>query len=296
MRRAFGPVQAVVDATISVPPGAIVGLVGPNGAGKTTLMLMLAGLLRPDAGAIAVAGLDVLTGDPLARARVGWMPDALGSWDSLTCAEFLTTMGRAYGVPKAEAANRAFTLLGDVHLSEYAASPLRVLSRGQKQRLSFARSLLAQPDVLILDEPASGLDPRSRIELRSQLRDLASSGTAILVSSHILSELEEMVDEAVFMSKGRTVGQAADDLLAAAKRSYRVVSLDGPALAGALTEAKARWKPGAVTTEATVECASDKAAAALLATLVGAGVRVSAFAPVASALEEAYLAMDEERR
>src|SRR5690349_16289537 len=170
VRRTFGSVVAVDSIDLDVPPGQVTALVGPNGSGKTTLMLMLAGLLVPDAGQVRVAGHDPVT-DPVAvRRHVGWMPDVFGTWDTLTAREVLLTFADAYRVPRAEAAERATDLLARVHLTELADAPAHVLSRGQKQRLGLARALIHSPAVLLLDEPASGLDPRSRVELRSLLR------------------------------------------------------------------------------------------------------------------------------
>jgi len=298
VRRAFGAVQAVVNANLTVPPGTVTALIGPNGCGKTTLMLMLAGLLKPDAGTITVAGKDPLTDGPAARSHVGWMPDALGTWDSLTCVETLTTFGRAYGIPPAEARDRAFSLLERVHLAELAAQPARVLSRGQKQRLSLARALVHGPRVLILDEPASGLDPRSRVELRELVRELAAEGTAVLVSSHVLSELDEMVDDAVFMSKGVTLGDSADALVAAARQRWRAVARPGTDLHAALSALARDWSPAVESdvSQALVQVTDEDDAADLLSALVAGGARVSAFGPVGSALEQVYLTMEEERR
>jgi len=298
VRRAFGAVQAVISASLTVPPGSVTALIGPNGCGKTTLMLMLAGLLRPDAGTIAIAGRDPHVDGPAARSHVGWMPDILGTWDSLTCAETLTTFGRAYGAAPQEAKDRAFALLERVHLAEYAAQPARVLSRGQKQRLSLARALVHNPSVLILDEPASGLDPRSRVELRELVRELAAEGAAVLISSHVLSELDEMVDDAVFMSKGVTLGDSADALVAAARQRWRVTGRPGADLHAALSTLSRDWSPALEgdASQALVQVTDEDDAADLLATLVGDGARISAFGPVGSALEQVYLTMEEERR
>ena len=298
VRRAFGSVQAVINASLAVPPGTVTALIGPNGCGKTTLMLMLAGLLRPDAGTISIAGTDPLVDGPAARSRVGWMPDILGTWDSLTCVETLTTFGRAYGVAPAEARDRAFALLERVHLADLAAQPARVLSRGQKQRLSLARALVHNPSVLILDEPASGLDPRSRVELRELVRELAADGAAVLISSHVLSELDEMVDDAVFMSKGVTLGDSADALVAAARQRWRVTGRPGTDAHTTLSALGRDWSPAieADASQALVQVTDEDDAADLLAALVAAGVRLSAFGPVGSALEQVYLTMEEERR
>jgi ABC-type multidrug transport system ATPase subunit len=298
VRRAFGAVQAVVNASLTVEPGRVTALIGPNGCGKTTLMLMLAGLLRPDAGHIRIAGYDPATDGSLARTAIGWMPDVLGTWDSLTCEETLTTFGRAYGLDADAARARSYALLERVHLAEYASQPARVLSRGQKQRLSLARAMVHDPDVLILDEPASGLDPRSRIELRELVRALAAEGKSVLISSHVLAELDEMVDEAVFMSRGVTMGAESDALVAAARQRWRVVALPGHDVHAALSDAARDWSPTPDGAEASavVQVTDAEDAAALLATLVSQGVRVTTFGPVGSALEQVYLTMEEDRR
>ena len=179
---------------MTVPAGSVTGLVGPNGAGKTTLLLMLAALLAPDGGTIRIAGLDPLTQPRQVHQAVGWMPDAFGTWDSLTCTEILMTFAAAQGLDGATGRRNANEMLAAVHLDEMARTPARVLSRGQKQRLGLARALIHRPQVLLLDEPAAGMDPRSRADLRVLLRELASSGVTVLVSSHILPELEQMVD------------------------------------------------------------------------------------------------------
>lgn len=295
LRRGFGAVLAVDHIDFVAQPGAVTALVGPNGSGKTTLLLMLAGLLRPDAGEIRVAGFDPVTHNYDVRARTGWMPDTFGTWDSLTTVEVLTTVGAAYRLPADEARRRAADLLATVHLTEYAAAPAHVLSRGQKQRLGLARALVHDPDVLLLDEPASGLDPRSRVDLRVLLRELAARGTTILVSSHVLAELDEMADDAVFLSRGRTVGAESMGTASSAPRPWRVRSLDPGALARWLAEAGVPFstEPDGATL---VTLDGEPSAAALLRDAVRADVPVASIAPASGVLEQAYLALEEERR
>ena len=308
VHRSFGPVRAVDGIDLVVRPGTVTALVGPNGSGKTTLLLMLAGLLRPDAGTVRVAGRDPAEG-PAARAVTGWMPDFFGTWDSLTAREVLTTVGEAYRMPREQAAHRAVELLAVVHLEEFADRPAHVLSRGQKQRLGLARALVHDPQVLLLDEPASGLDPRSRVDLRLLVRELARLGRTVLVSSHVLAELDEMVDDAVFISAGRTVTSSTLAAASAAPRPWRLRALSQDGLVRWLTDTGTPWRPdldggsgasyGAATTGAggvLVELAGEDAAARLLHAAVGAGVPVTSLAPAAGALEAAYLALDEERR
>jgi len=287
--RSFGSVHAVRNATFAARPGEVTALVGPNGAGKTTLMLLLATLLRPDAGRLLVAGHDPVAEPAAVRASLGWMPDVLGSWAALTSRATLRTTGMLYGLPRADAEARADELLGLVDLVELADRPTRVLSRGQKQRLSLARALVHDPAVLVLDEPASGLDPGARIALRDLVLRLAGEGRTVLVSSHVLAELDEMADAAVFLDAGTTASQEAVSHAAGSLRTWRIeaVSIGGRELAGLVarvTGAAAREDRDAVL----VPVADDAAAAALLAALVGSGVAVSRFAPAVGQLEHTF--------
>ncbi|WP_136314410.1 ABC transporter ATP-binding protein [Actinomyces procaprae] len=327
--RVFGSAPAVQRLSLSAPSGAITGLVGPNGAGKTTLLLMLAALLRPDTGTIKVAGLDPVTQPRQVHQAVGWMPDAFGTWDSLTCTEILLTFAAAQGLDDVTAREHAADMLALVHLEDMARTPARVLSRGQKQRLGLARALVHSPQVLLLDEPAAGMDPRSRADLRGILRDLAGQGATVLISSHVLGELEEMVDGVIFMSRGRAVvppGANSADAVATAssqdagasgaepgtgtaaaaggavpvrptplRTTWRMRALDSGRLAA---WARAGAPPGAVVDpggSVHLEVPDDAAAARILRLAVEDGVEVVSFAPVTGALEAAYLVMEEER-
>jgi ABC-2 type transport system ATP-binding protein len=294
--RYFGPVPALSGVRLSAPYGQVTALVGPNGAGKTTLLLILASLLRPDRGVVRVAGLDPVADPSGVRARMGWMPDSFGVYDQLTVSDYLSFFGSAYKMPRAAVGDRVAQLLTLIHLTEYAAQPVHVLSRGQKQRLALARALVHTPRVLLLDEPASGLDPRSRIELRDVLRGLAAQGTAILVSSHILTELDEIADRVVLVSRGATEGEhTMAELAAQARIAYRIRATDGQSLTTALA---ARGVTPTAVNGSGVDTAplSESDAADLLAGLVSAGVRVVAFEPLGTSLESVYLAMTEERR
>src|SRR5919198_2069206 len=184
VRRSFGPVQAVQGVDLDAPPGEVTALVGPNGAGKTTLLLVLATLLRPDAGEVRVAGYDPISQPAEVGAGMGWSPDVFGLYDNLTAREYLEAMAAAYRIPARARADRAGYLLRVARLPDKAEAPVHSLSRGQKQRLGLARALVHDPIVLLLDEPASGLDPRSRVELRDLLRQLAGEGRTVVVSSH----------------------------------------------------------------------------------------------------------------
>ena len=296
VRRAFGTVLAVDDITLTARPGEVTALVGPNGAGKTTLLLMLATLLVPDHGTIRIDGFDPVTQPAEVRARIGWMPDGFGTWDALTVREVLHTIGAAYRMGSAEARTRTEEILELVHLGDLADRRARVLSRGQKQRLGLARALIHDPTVLLLDEPASGLDPRSRIELRDVLRSMAAQGKTVLVSSHILTELQEVADRAVIVARGRTTeSQTLDAIeLATTVGSWRVTSLDPDRLRNWLDDRHVPWRPELAAVE--VEVGGDEQAARLLADLVAGGIRITAFAPSQGALEAAYLAATEDRQ
>ncbi len=294
--RQFGPVQALRGLDLTVPYGQVTALVGPNGAGKTTLLLILATLLTPDFGQVRVAGLDPVHDPSGVRSRMGWMPDVFGVYDQLTVREYLAFFAEAYRLDRPTTNQRISDALDRTHLGEYANRPVHVLSRGQKQRLALGRALLHEPRVLLLDEPASGLDPRSRVELRDLLRGLAAHGVAVLVSSHILSELEEIADRVVFVTAGRTVDERdVRELAAAQLTQWRVRAADPDVLLAALAR---RGIPAGGTTGAGTELPpmTEDEAADLLTGLVADGIRVIAYGPVGSHLETAYLAMTQERR
>jgi ABC-2 type transport system ATP-binding protein len=296
VRRIFVDVVAVDHIDLTAPRGLVTALVGPNGAGKTTLLLVLATLLRPDSGTVWVADHDPVTDPRAVRALTGWMPDSFGTYDTLTAREVLEFAAAAYRLPRAAGTRRAQELLELIHLAEYSDLPVHVLSRGQKQRLGLARALVHDPAVLLLDEPAAGLDPRSRIELRGILRGLAADGRAVLVSSHILAELETMADRVVFVDRGRTVSeQELADLPRSERRPWRMQALGEDSLVAAIDRYGIEHAdPDASGVE--VLLSGDEAAARLLARLIRDGVQVTTCAPVGSGLEDAYLAMTEDRR
>lgn len=293
--RSFGDVHAVRSVSFEARPGEVTGLVGPNGSGKTTLLLMLATLLVPDRGRIRIGGHDPVTDSAAVRAMLGWMPDVLGAWPSLTVRRSLELTARLYDMDRPTAAARASELVDLVDLEELADQPTRVLSRGQKQRLSLARALVHDPRVLLLDEPASGLDPGARIALRILLRRLAAEGRTIIVSSHVLAELDELADRSVFLDAGVSV---SEDRVAAAQRTergWRIRSLDPAALRAALVAAGiADDAIQADPQGLVVPLAGEERAAELLAALVTAGVPVSGFSPAMGDLEHTFLDLNTE--
>lgn len=297
IRRSFGEVHAVRDASFAARPGTVTALIGPNGSGKTTLMLMLASLLKPDAGSIRIAGSDPVTETAAVRARLGWMPDVLGSWASLSVRRTLETTARLYRIPPKRAAQRAQELIELVGLVPLADQPTRVLSRGQKQRLSLARALVHDPEVLLLDEPASGLDPAARVDLRELVRRVAAEGATVLVSSHVLAELDEMADGAVYIDGGVTASAEAVASTRATARPWRIRSLDPQQLRAGLAASGIHESQIVVDrAELIVPVAGEDAAATLLQSLVSGGARISVFAPAVGDLEHTFLDLSARRR
>jgi ABC-type multidrug transport system ATPase subunit len=295
--RSFGAVQAVEHIDFHAPAGQVTALIGPNGAGKTTLLLILASLLAPDTGSVRIFGVDPSADAAAARLNIGWMPDTLGVWESLTAREILSLMGRFYRMPRNRLAARVSELLELVHLGDLADKPARVLSRGQQQRLSLARALIHDPGVLLLDEPASGLDPGARIDLRNLLRELAAQGKAVVVSSHVLSELDEMADGAVFVNRGRSVKRQTLAEAAAQGRRYAAAAANMDLLTAKLEQLGLRYRLEAGRrTGVSLLLNNERDAARLLRDLVLAGVEINAFAPAAGALEETYLSLESEQR
>jgi ABC-2 type transport system ATP-binding protein len=268
----------------------VVGLVGPNGAGKTTLLLVLAGLLAPDAGVAEVGGFNPVSNNQDVHRKVGWMPDFFGVYDDLTLREYLVLFGEMFGLPADGARSRSAELLELVGLSEKADLKVHTLSRGQKQRLGFARALVQKPTVLLLDEPASGLDPRARIDLRDLVRRQAAEGACVVVSSHILQELEEMADLVVFVDAGRCTGVYPIGELpgGGGPRRWRLRVVDGAALQRACESTGTPYeimRDGSIA----VEVADESAIAELVTKLVAAGVPPTGIVPEREGLEGAFM-------
>jgi ABC-2 type transport system ATP-binding protein len=201
----FGSLVAVSNLDLYVGAGDIFGFIGPNGAGKTTTMRILVTLLEPTSGTAFIDGLDVSKKGRDVRRRVGYMPDFMGVYDDLKVFEYLEFFAAAFGI---EYKKRQAIVDGVLELTDLVskrAAPVDSLSRGMQQRLGLARVLIHDPKVLVLDEPASGLDPRARIEMRELLRELKRMGKTIMISSHILSELEEICDRIGIIERGQFV-------------------------------------------------------------------------------------------
>ena len=205
LTKKYGEFTALDGLSLEIADGQLHGFVGPNGAGKTTTMRILATLLKPTSGTASVDGVDVVKNGSEARRLIGYMPDFFGVYDSLKCWEYLDFYGRCYRLPAAERKTMTDRLLDLVQLGEKREEYVESLSRGMKQRLCLARSLIHDPKLLILDEPASGMDPRARADMKSILKTLREMGKTVLISSHILPELSEMCDSLTILDHGRLV-------------------------------------------------------------------------------------------
>lgn len=297
LRKRFGRHQALDDVTFRVPKGEIFGFVGPNGAGKTTTIRILATLAPADSGLAEIGGIPVGDDPGAVRELVGYMPDFFGVYDRLTASEYLEFYAACHGVPRNRRRRVAMELLELVDLGDRRETQVDTLSRGMKQRLCLARSLVHDPKVLLLDEPASGLDPRARVEMRELVKELRRMGKTILVSSHILPELEELCTWVGFIDRGRMVAvgpmeQVRDRVLTGRRLRIDFVAPDEPTMRKA--EEVLEGRPGVIAVdllgdhiEITVE--ENFQDQELLALLVRRRLPVRSFAPVAGDLSEAFM-------
>jgi ABC-2 type transport system ATP-binding protein len=203
LHRYYGSTRAVYDISFEVERGQVFGYIGPNGAGKTTSMRVLATLDIPTYGDAYIDGFSVVNDPDRVRRRLGYMPDAYGAYPNVNCYEYLDFYARAYGLVGRERHRAVRRVMGFTRLEPLAEKPMKGLSKGMKQRLCLGRALVHDPVALILDEPAAGLDPRARIELREMIRQLAADGKTVLISSHILTELAEMCDQVGIIEHGQ---------------------------------------------------------------------------------------------
>jgi len=298
LTKRYGRSLAVAGVELAVEEGEIFGLVGPNGAGKTTMLKMLATLLVPSAGDAEVGGHSIRREPNSVRGVIGYMPDTFGVYDDMRVWEYLDFFGRCYGMPAARRRQMIGDLLELVDLAGKRGAYVQDLSRGMQQRLCLAHALVHDPQVLLLDEPASGLDPRARVELRELLRELRALGKTIVISSHILPELEELCTSIAIIDHGRLLATGRVDEI---QDRFRVGGVFRARILGtdnevARAEEHFAAHPQVVSVIRRAEGAlelglrgDDDAAAAVLASAVVAGVRLASFAPAASDLEELFM-------
>jgi len=299
LHRYFGDTRAVDDVSFSVRRGEVFGYIGPNGAGKTTSMRVLATLDLPTAGDALVDGFSVLNDPDRVRRRLGFMPDYYGTYSNVNVREYLDFFARAYQLrqrDRLDAVDRVMTFTG---LDVLADKPTDGLSKGMKQRLCLGRSLIHDPAVLVLDEPAAGLDPRARIEVRRMIRALADEGKAILISSHILTELAEVCDVVGIIERGQLLAVGSvEDIQQQSRRQRSTVEvrlLDGAAALGAWLVENAAVSELNVNSDSVrfIHAGDLPAEADLLRSMIEAGFRVVAFGSRRQTLEDVFMHVTE---
>ena len=287
------------DISFEAPEGAVLALVGPNGAGKTTLMRCMAALDAPTEGQISIAGLDTQADPRGVHAALGYLPDFYGLYDQLSVRRSLVYAARSRGVTAEAAGVAALVAAERVQLSDRLDALAGHLSRGLRQRLAIAQTIVHRPKVLLLDEPAAGLDPEARRSLSDLITRLAGEGMTIVVSSHILAELEDYSTRMLMLRDGRVGGGGVVAAQADQSEAAALVAVD---LAAPRDDLAALLTGLGVEVESLISASQfrlsvsggPEAEAALLAKLIGAGLAVRAFSPVRRTLEQTYL--DEARR
>lgn len=294
LRKRFGATEAVRGVNFDIARGAVVGFIGANGAGKTTTMRMLATLEWPDDGTIRFNGMDALSFPSQVRRRLGWMPDQFGVYKNTTVFDYLDFHARAARLKGRRRLERLKEVMAFTELDQIATREISQLSKGMGQRLCLGRTLLHDPELLILDEPAAGLDPKARIEFRNLVAFLARQGKTLLISSHILSELGEMCDHILFIDKGRIVHEGSAESLRNLEdgRTMVEVRLDGPLQP--LLEWVALQDDVSLQREqrdsVLLEVSNgDNPLAPILRRMIEAGLAVSGFQKMERRLEEAFI-------
>jgi ABC-2 type transport system ATP-binding protein len=294
----YGKIHAVRGISFEIPQGEVFGFIGPNGAGKSSTIKVLATLLKPDSGIVRIGGIDVPSNPMQIRRKIGYMPDFFGIYEDLTAAEYLHFFAAAYDIPVRQRERTIGDVLTLVDLTHKADAAVDSLSRGMKQRLGLARVLLHDPDLLLLDEPASGLDPRARIEVRELLKALKGMGKTIIISSHILHELAQFCTRIGIIEQGQLVAEGSLHEIYSRLALMQVVhaqilNLDDAMMAGI------QRIPGISQVDRQVDrVAMNLQAAALepedlLQQLFALGAKVRMFQPEAMDMETAFMKLTE---
>ena len=294
LKKNFGKQKALDGLQLHVKKGDIFGFVGPNGAGKTTTMRIMTGLIRPDSGNVIIDGVDALKDGYRIKRKTGYMPDFFGVYDNLKAIEYMEFFASVYGITGSYATRLCLEMMDLVELSDKADFMVDTLSRGMKQRLCLARCLIHNPDILILDEPSSGLDPASRVEMIQIIRRLQAKGKTVFISSHILSEISRICTSIGIIDNGKMLVQGSmDDIVSYAKTfnplNIQVVSGRDKAV-GIL---KAHPDVNSISMEGnllSVGFSGDaEADAALLKILMDTGVQISSFVRQTGNLEDLFI-------
>src|SRR5262245_30372991 len=299
LTKRYGALTALEDVSLTLNAGQIFGLIGPNGAGKTTAIKILVRLIRPSSGTASIAGADCLRDARRIKRLVGYMPDQFGSYDNMRVREYLAFFGAAFGMPRRQRVRRIDETMETTGTTYMKDRFVESLSHGMQQRVGVARTLLHDPQVLILDEPANGLDPQARIEMRDLLLKLARMGKTLLVTSHILPELSRICDRVGILTHGRLRAFGTVDQIGRQVSQQRTVAVHLtrlPQLPAAAQIISRNIEPGADVVESTAEetvrfrtAIPEADLGKLLARLVQEGIEVTQFHEEQTDLEEAFM-------
>ncbi|MFM7248418.1 MAG: ABC transporter ATP-binding protein [Planctomycetaceae bacterium] len=303
LTKRYGDFTALDDLSLALRRGQILGFIGPNGAGKTTTIKILVGAIRPTSGSASIAGADCVRDARRIKRLVGYMPDTFGAYDNMRVREYLDFFGAAFGIPRRERVRRIDEVLETTGSAWMQDRYVEALSHGMRQRIGVARTLLHDPQVLILDEPANGLDPQARIEMRDLLLKLAGMGKTLVVTSHILPELSRICDVVAIITQGKlrafgTLDKIMRDLRQ--RRTFEIQLCSADKVAEAAEAVRAAVDEGeregvkALPQEALVRfdtARGDAELSALLAALVARGAGVAQFREVPKDLEDAFLSV-----
>ena len=291
--KTYGTLKAVDSVTLRIPEGEIFGFIGPNGAGKTTTIRMLATLLVPSSGSIEIAGLNPEEEPREVRKLIGYMPDFFGVYPDLAVWEYLDFFGASYHIPQSKRSSMIDDVLELTDLTAKKFSLIETLSRGMKQRLCLAKTLLHDPAILLLDEPASGLDPRARIEIREIIKELRKMNKTVLISSHILAELSDFCTSIGIIEKGKliTSGTLSEiEKRLSSSRIFRLTALEPLERVEAFL--KSEGYEGEIDSDGFFEFACNAGAedvAQLLTKLTSNNFRITSFYPVRENLEDLFM-------
>ena len=301
LTKKYGELTALDRLSIQVEKGKILGFVGPNGAGKTTTIKILVGLARPTAGSASIAGADCVRDARKIKRLVGYMPDSFGSYDNMRVREYLDFFGAAFNIPWRKRRSRIDQVLETTNSTYMQDRYVETLSHGMQQRVGIARTLLHEPEVLILDEPANGLDPQARIEMRELLLRLAAMGKTLIVTSHVLPELSRICDQVVIITDGRLRAAGSLDEIMKQVRQKRIMEVQvssreqTEAIVAALRDVlgdETDIAPSEAEAIVRFETSrTDDDLGEVLSELVRRSLGVTQFREVASDLEDAFLSV-----
>jgi ABC-2 type transport system ATP-binding protein len=299
LTKKYGTFVALDDLSLSVDRGQILGFIGPNGAGKTTTIKILVGLIRPTSGSATIAGADCVRQARQIKRLVGYMPDTFGSYDNMRVREYLDFFGAAFGIPRRERMQRIGEVMDTTGSTYMKDLYVESLSHGMRQRVGVARTLLHDPPVLILDEPANGLDPQARIEMRELLLRLAEMGKTLLVTSHILPELSRVCHRVAILTRGRLRAFGTLEEITRSIRQVRTIEVllaRAEQMDLAAQVIRTHIEPGMEVTTAAAESTvrfqtgkREEELASVLTALVSAAVAITQFREVQTDLEDAFM-------